>query len=111
MRAEKIEFWVSTSNNRVNATKIAESEVGIVVHGGLPLGATRYYWARAIDPDGNESEFYPVSSNAGIAATTLTTAPGADSVGSNELQNNAVQNRHVQSMSADKITGGTISAT
>src|SRR5690606_18881542 len=79
MQASKIEFWVANNNNRANATKLTESEVGVAVHGGLATNVTRYYWARAIDPEGNEGEFYPVSPTGGLSATTLTTAPGPNS--------------------------------
>lgn len=120
MQASKIEFWVASNNNRANATKLAESDVGVVVQGGLAASVTRYYWARAIDPEGNEGEFYPVSPTGGISATTLTTAPGPNSVGPSELQPNAVQTTHIanaaitdakiSNLSASKITAGTITA-
>lgn len=121
MQAVKIEFWVSTSNNRNNATKLGESEVGILVHSGLGENVTRYYWARAVDADGNFSDFYPTSGTGGVAATTATMTPGPNSIGSSQIQPNAVQTTHIanaaitdakiSNLSASKITAGTISAT
>lgn len=102
LRPEAIEFWGSATNDRSTATKIGESSTGFLVHGGLSANVTRYYWARAIDPDGNEGAFYPVSATAGVSGTTLTTQPGPNSVGTPELKDDAV--------TAAKMSVGTLSA-
>lgn len=115
--AAKVEFWGGTSNDLDSASKVGESgAAGIYVHGDLSDGATWYYWARAVDPQGNFGQY-----SSGISATTKSAALGPDSVGSDELQNGAVNTEHfgsitvtnaqISDLSASKITGGTINAT
>jgi hypothetical protein len=112
MVASKIEFWAATSNNRALAVKIGENEAGIVAHGSLPASTTRYYWARAVDPAGNVGEFYPASATGGIAATTQTTQPPPNSVGTAELQNGAVTPSKISVTELSAITAnlGTVNA-
>ncbi len=102
MQPTLVEFWSASVNNRASATKIGESNIGVLVHSGLSAAVTRYYWARAVDPQGNAGAYFPVSATAGIAGTTLTTAPGPNSVGTTELQNGAV--------TSSKISVGSLSA-
>lgn len=132
MAPEKIEFWGSKTNNRATATKIGTvlAANGVLPHKGLGANETWYYWARAVDSEANLGAYYPVSATAGVTATTLTAAPGANSVGPTELQNNAVTttkianasittakvgnaqitDAHITNLSANKITAGIISA-
>jgi hypothetical protein len=127
--AEKIEFWAGTVNQWAASSKIGESAIGTFIHSGLPSNVTRYYWARAIDHDGNVGALYPVG--AGLAATTLSGVPPANSVGSTELKDGAVTttklgdatitsakiidaaitNAKIASLAADKLTAGTINVT
>lgn len=108
-----VEIWASRSNNRGTATKVGQTAAtsGIYLHKDLGTGETWYYWARAVDAEGNVGAFYPVSTTAGVSATTKTTAPGPNSVGTPELQDGAVTDAKIQNLLADKIIGGTISAT
>lgn len=120
MQHAKVQFWVATSNNRNTATLLAESDVGFTVHGGLGVSVTRYYWARAVDPEGNFGPFFPASATGGIAATTSNQVPPANSVGTPQLQdgavttqkipNLAITNAKIQSLEAGKITAGTLQA-
>jgi hypothetical protein len=61
----RLEVWVSTINDRAFAEAAGETGGLRFVH-LLPLGGTRYYWARVRRDDGQVSEFYPASSTAGI---------------------------------------------
>lgn len=126
----KVEFWAAASNNRGGATKVGEAVSGLFVHGGLSASVTRYYWARAVDRDGNVGAYYPASATGGVSATTLTTNPGPNSVGPTELQNNAVttakignaqitnakignlevDNAKIQDVAVGKLLAGTITA-
>lgn len=92
MQASKVEVWVSTTNNRANAVKAGESDIGLVLQNGLPNSATRYAWARAVDRSGNAGPWYPASDTAGVAATTpnVSSVPPPNSVGPDELQDGAV---------------------
>jgi hypothetical protein len=90
MQPAKVEFWAASSNNRNSASKIGESASGLYTHGGLSASLTRYYWARAVDNDGNLGAYYPASTTGGVSATTLTTTPGPNSVGTTELKDDAV---------------------
>lgn len=138
---DAVEVWASATNDRATATKVGETFGLQMTHSGLSANTTRYYWIKARDVSGNHGEWYPESATSGVSATTLTTEPGPNSVGSDELQDDAVQTEHIansaitsakignaeitsakigngeitnakiQSLSADKITGGTISAT
>jgi hypothetical protein len=128
---DAIEIWASATNDRAAATKVGETTSYQYVHSGLAASTTRYYWARARNKAGTLGAYYPVSATAGVAATTLTTAPGPNSVGNGELQdgavsqtkianaaigtaqiqNLAVTSAKIDSLSANKIDAGTISAT
>lgn len=101
MKPANIEFWSATVNNRGSATLVGSSVTGLFNHGGLGVSVTRYYWARVIDPAGNEGPFFPVSATAGVSATTLATAPPANSVGTTQLQNGAVTNAKIGSLAVD----------
>lgn len=90
MQPAGVQFWVSTTNNRNNATLLATSDVGFTVHGGLGDSVTRYYWARAVDQEGNFGPFYPASATAGVSATTKTATPGPNSITEEMLQNGVV---------------------
>lgn len=127
---DKIEIWAASVNNRASATKVGETGGIQYVHSGLAASTTRYYWARARNKAGTIGDWYPLSATGGVSATTSTTAPGPNSVGSSELQDNAVTtskianaqittakigdaqvtNAKIDSLSASKISAGTISA-
>jgi predicted phage tail protein len=82
MQAANVEFWASATNNRSNAVKVKDAgPVGLAVHGGIADGATRYYWARAVDPAGNAGEFFPASSTGGVPATVTSFQPQLDALG------------------------------
>jgi hypothetical protein len=110
MRAAKIEVWTSTTNNRANATKLGESDIGLVIQAGLAANTTRYAWARAVDEAGNVSDWFPASATGGRVATTLSTAPGPNSVGTDELKDDAVtpQKMSVTQLSAITANMGTV---
>lgn len=131
MQAGNVEFYAAATNNRALATKVADGgPVGVAVYAMPTPGTLRYFWARAVDPAGNFGPFFPVSATNGRSATTLTAAPGPDSIGPDELQPNAVETQHIlnaaittakigaaqitdaliDSLSAGKITAGTITA-
>lgn len=121
MQPAKVEIWASATNNRAGATKVGETSSGFYIHGGLAASTTRYYWARAVDGDGNLGAFFPASETAGVSATALTTIPPNGSVTTPKLANGAVTtakigdaqitNAKIQSLSADKLTAGTVTAT
>ena len=92
MQPAKIEFWSSATNNRGSATKVGESATGLVTIDGLPDGASRYSWARAIDGDGNLGPYYPVSATAGVLAVTkvIVTTPPDGSITTVKLADGAV---------------------
>lgn len=82
MQAANVEFWASATNNRSNAVKVKDAgPVGLAVHGGIADGATRYYWARAVDAAGNAGDFFPVSSTGGVPATVTSFQPQLDALG------------------------------
>jgi hypothetical protein len=109
MQTASVVFYVSATNDFNTATVAGESVTGVLSIGSLPLSATRYVWAQARDPAGNLGPRYPVAG--GVSVTTASTNPGPNSVGTNELQNGAVTNAKIDSLSASKLTAGTISAT
>jgi hypothetical protein len=110
MQPAKVEFWAASTNNRNSATKIGESASGLYTHGGLSASVTRYYWARAVDNDGNVGAYYPTSATAGVSATTKTTEPPDGSITTPKLADGAVTDVKVTSMSASKLLAGTIEA-
>lgn len=93
MQPASVQFWAAAINNRNNAIQIATSDVGIAVHGGLSDSVTRYYWARAVDPEGNVGAFYPSSATGGVPATTKTTTPGPNSITGEMLQDGTLEKR------------------
>lgn len=121
MQPASIRIYEATTNNFASAALVGtiSSATGVFVRDGLGASVTRYYWAAALDSDGNEGARYPVGG--GAAATTLNAQPGPNSVGPSQLQNNAVETRHyanvsitsakIQGLEAGKITAGVISAT
>jgi predicted phage tail protein len=64
-----VEIWSAANNDRVDAIKIGESTSGVFTHGGLPLVATRYYWARMKDQYGTFGAWYPATDE-GVAGNT-----------------------------------------
>lgn len=131
MQPSSIDIYSSATDTWSSASKVGtiNSAVGVFIHGGLSDNVTRYYWAVPRDADGNEGARYPATT-AGVAATTKTAQPGPGSVGTTELANGAVTtakigdaqittakignaqitDAHITTMSAGKITAGTISA-
>jgi hypothetical protein len=121
MQPASIKVYEAATNNFGAAAVVGtiNSGTGVFVRGGLGASTTRYYWAAALDADGNEGARYPVGN--GAAATTLNAQPGPNSVGPNELQSDAVRVQHIAnlavtnakiaSLSATKLTAGTITAT
>jgi len=69
-----IEVWGATTNNRASAYLLSsvKSPAQAWAHPGLTPGQTWYYWARVVDTSGNDSDFYPLSATAGIAAAPST---------------------------------------
>lgn len=119
---DAIEIWSSTTNDRTTAVKVGETVGRQFLHTDLPTGVnTRYYWARARNAAGTLGDFFPASSTAGVAGTTVATTPGPGSVGTTELadsavttqkiSNLAVTDAKISNLSAGKITAGTITAT
>lgn len=79
------EVWSSTTNNRANATKIAEVAVGSYYH-ELAAGTTRYYWIRGKNTYGyTTGNWVPASATGG----TIGISPGA---GTNDIAVGAVSN-------------------
>ena len=71
----RIDFYENTTNNSATSTRVGSSEAspGQQVswrRSGLASGVTRYYWAKAVDVNANESGFSNVAS-----ATTGSTNP------------------------------------
>jgi hypothetical protein len=69
-----IEIWGNTSNNRATGVLLSSVKNPTTEwnHIGLTPGQTWYYWARVVDTAGSYSDFFPLSSTAGIAATPST---------------------------------------
>lgn len=67
-----VQVWEATTNNFASATKVATVSNTIWARDGLAANVTRYYWLTAVDRTGNVSTKYPVSSTAGVSATTVT---------------------------------------
>jgi predicted phage tail protein len=87
MQPAKVEFWAASVNNLLSASKVGESVSGLFSHSGLADGVTRYYWARAVDADGNFGAYYPVGG--GVQATTQIPIPDG-SVTEGKLADGAV---------------------
>lgn len=69
-----VEVWSSTTNNRASATLLTTVTNNYYLHTGLASGLTRYYWVRAKNTYGRtDGAWTPVSSTAGVSATTLMT--------------------------------------
>lgn len=120
MQPASIRIYEATTNNFASAALVGtiSSATGVFVRDGLGASVTRYYWAAALDSDGNEGARYPAGG--GAAATTLTATPEPNSIGPSQLQNNAVETRHyanlsitdakIASLNATKITASFLSA-
>lgn len=71
---DAVEIWAAITNDRTGAVRIARGRMDEFQH-DLGVLVTRYYWARTVraSPLGIElvSEWNPVSSTAGVVATTL----------------------------------------
>lgn len=102
-----VEVWESTTNNRASATLIGRASGSTLTRQGLPGGATRYYWLRAIDTSANAGPYLPVSSTGGTAATTLNIAS------STQIENGVITTAHitVNTLNGDRIAVGTLDAT
>lgn len=105
------EIWASATNDRTAATKVGTTTGIQFVHSGLGASVTRYYWARAVNKAGTQGDWYPLSSTAGVSATTSTTAPGPDSVGEDELQDDAVSTTKIQNLAATSAKIGNLAVT
>ncbi|MDO1582435.1 hypothetical protein [Rhizobium oryzicola] len=106
-----VEIWASSTNDRATAAKAGETAGRQFVHSNLPSGVnTRYYWSRARNVAGTVGSWFPASATAGVAGTTLATAPGANSVGTDQLQDGAVTTNKVASIAASKIVADSLSA-
>ena len=112
MQPASIRIYEATTNNFASATLVGtiSSATGVFVRDGLGASVTRYYWAAALDSDGNEGARYPVGG--GAAATTLTATPGPNSIGTDQLQGNAVTaaKMNVSQLSAITANLGNITA-
>jgi hypothetical protein len=64
-----IEVWRSNTNDRTQASKIAEVDADTYTDYIGTYGTTRYYWIRAKD-SANYSAWYPTSPTGGVSATT-----------------------------------------
>lgn len=71
------ELWVSETNDRASATLLHTCTANYYLHTGLPSGVTRYYWIRAKNIyERTDGVWTPVSSTAGVSATTLLAQTG-----------------------------------
>lgn len=69
-----VEIWASSTNDRATATLLTTVTSNYYLHTGLASGLTRYYWVRAKNTYGRtDGAWTPVSSTAGVSATTLMT--------------------------------------
>lgn len=73
---DMMQVWVSDTNDRSLATLLAITRSTYFIHTDLPAPANRYYWIKAVNPDGLESTFYPASPTGGILGQSVTVAPG-----------------------------------
>jgi predicted phage tail protein len=116
-----VEAWASLTNNRLTANKVGESRE-YLVHDGVGTGQTWYYWFRAKDSSGNVSAFVPAQF-AGLSATSAQAVTNdlvdniitASKVTTGELITTGAQirdaiitNAHISSLSAGKITTGSL---
>lgn len=69
---EALELWMAETNNRANARKVAETADNVVNITGLPLTATRYFWARIRNKFGGYSDWYPSGATSGVSGSTST---------------------------------------
>lgn len=83
---DSVELYMSTTNDRTNATKIFDG-LASLIRVRVPDGATRYFWARDV-LGGRRSEWYPVSSVAGVSGTAV---GGLICRGNCEAYNNGVR--------------------
>jgi len=68
---ERYEVWAASTNNRANASKVAEVADFQYTHPNLPTKTRRFYWVRARDLSKNLGDFHPLSATAGVEATTF----------------------------------------
>lgn len=89
-----VEVWSSATNDRSTATLLATVTANYYLHTGLASNMTRYYWVRAKNIHmRTDGAWTPVSSTAGVSATTLLT-------GTSDIASNAVTGvTNVQSVS------------
>jgi hypothetical protein len=66
---EAVELYMSSTNDRTNATRVFDG-LATVIRVRVPDGALRYFWART-RLAGVRSTWYPVSSVAGVAGTSV----------------------------------------
>lgn len=67
-----VEVWSSATNDRTAATLLATVTNNYFLHTGLDSGTTVYYWVRSKNTYGRtDGAWTPVSSTAGVSATTL----------------------------------------
>jgi len=68
------EVWVSETDDRSTATLLQTCTSNSYLHTGLPSAETRYYWIRSKNIyERADGAWTPVSSTAGVSATTLLT--------------------------------------
>ena len=65
----RTEIWRSSSNDRANATKVAEVKGGAFIDVLSGPDLTRYYWIRAVNTSGVASTFHP-NTTVGVSATS-----------------------------------------
>lgn len=91
MQPVAVKIYSATTNNSSAASHIGtvNSGAGVLLHDGLGDAVqTRYYWAAALDSEGNEGVRYP--SGGGVPATTKSTVPPDGSITAAKLAPNAV---------------------
>ena len=82
LQLDAVEVWAATTNNRANASKIAEGFTS-AVHSGLPENSTRYYWIRPRNKSGYYGDWHPAGSTSGVEGKELTktlTVPAVSSL-------------------------------
>lgn len=91
MQPVAVKIYSATTNNSSAASHIGtvNSGAGVLLHDGLGDAVqTRYYWAAALDREGNEGVRYPFGG--GVPATTKSTVPPDGSITAAKLAPNAV---------------------
>ena len=90
MQPAKLRFFRNTSNNAATATLIGESTSGVLSY---ETTVTYFYFAAAVDPAGNEGP-----RSAGVQCVPKTAAPGPNSVGTTELKDDAVTSAKIANL-------------